>query len=106
MKISVVGVCFLLLGSTFLFLSLQYPFGSLSKIGPGFFPSIISGILIVLSVVVWAADKQPAQSIDVRSIVVVFLSIISFISFVYFFNLIAGCLAMAVMYFCGFRNVK
>lgn len=106
MKISVVGVCFLLLGSTFFFLSLQYPFGFLTKIGPGFFPSIISGILIVLSVVVWMADKQPVQCIDFRSIVVVFLSILSFVLFVYFFNLIAGCLAMAVMYFCGFRDVK
>lgn len=45
-----IGIFFLILGIIFLSISLSYDLGSLSNMGPGFFPTILSGILIIFGI--------------------------------------------------------
>ncbi|MGK6317468.1 tripartite tricarboxylate transporter TctB family protein [Neorhizobium sp. DT-125] len=46
------GLVFILLGAIFLWLGLGFGFGSMLRMGPGFFPVILSGLLIVAGLVV------------------------------------------------------
>jgi hypothetical protein len=45
------GMLFLLIGGIGFYVALSYPFGSLEKMGPGYFPRVLSGILIVFGLV-------------------------------------------------------
>ncbi|KKX24891.1 tripartite tricarboxylate transporter TctB family protein [Rhizobium sp. LC145] len=55
------GLIFILLGVIFLWLGLDFGFGSMLRMGPGFFPVILSGLLIVAGLVIsvksFAADE-------------------------------------------------
>jgi hypothetical protein len=45
------GLLFVFIGSTGLFVALSYPFGDVQRMGPGFFPRVLGGILIAFGVV-------------------------------------------------------
>jgi hypothetical protein len=45
------GMLFLLIGGIGLYVALMYPFGTLQKMGPGYFPRVLSGILIAFGLV-------------------------------------------------------
>jgi Tripartite tricarboxylate transporter TctB family len=45
------GLLFICIGAGSLFMALSYPFGDLQRMGPGFFPRVLGGILIVFGVV-------------------------------------------------------
>jgi len=46
------GVLFVFTGSIFLISSKEYNVGTISTIGPGFFPSTVSTILIILGLII------------------------------------------------------
>jgi len=103
MRLSLVGMCFLFIGSTFLFLSLQHDFGSISKIKPGFFPTIISSILCICGIILLKKDNPPFY-IDKNVLFWIIMSISCFCIFTYLFNIYVGVLFMGISYFYGFRN--
>ena len=45
------GILFLMLGSFFLIYSFSYSLGQFSEFGPGFYPLIVSGLLICNSLI-------------------------------------------------------
>ena len=45
------GMLFLAIGGIAFYVALAYPFGTLEKMGPGYFPRVLSGILIAFGVV-------------------------------------------------------
>ena len=45
------GMLFLLIGGIGFYVALSYPFGSLQRMGPGYFPRVLSGILIAFGLV-------------------------------------------------------
>jgi hypothetical protein len=45
------GMLFLAIGGIGFYVALAYPFGTLEKMGPGYFPRVLSGILIAFGVV-------------------------------------------------------
>ena len=45
------GLLFLLIGGIGFYVALSYPFGSLQKMGPGYFPRVLSTILIIFGLV-------------------------------------------------------
>ncbi|CAN7723842.1 MULTISPECIES: tripartite tricarboxylate transporter TctB family protein [Neorhizobium] len=47
------GLTFIVLGAAFLWLGLDFGFGSMLRIGPGFFPVILSGVLIGFGVAIF-----------------------------------------------------
>jgi hypothetical protein len=46
------GMMFVAFGSAGMWMAQAYPFGSATRMGPGYFPSLISGLLITLGVIV------------------------------------------------------
>ena len=50
MKDFLTGIVFLFFGITFYFYSKIYSLGTASNMGPGFFPTLISGALMVLGI--------------------------------------------------------
>jgi hypothetical protein len=45
------GLLFLVIGGIGFYVALSYPFGTLQRMGPGYFPRVLSGILIAFGVV-------------------------------------------------------
>ena len=45
------GMLFLLIGAGGFYVALSYPFGTLEKMGPGYFPRVLSGILVAFGLV-------------------------------------------------------
>ena len=45
------GMLFLLIGGIGFYVALAYPFGTLQKMGPGYFPRVLSGILLAFGAV-------------------------------------------------------
>ena len=99
MKTTAIGMCFLVMGCTFLFLSSHYSFGSPAKVGPGFFPTIVSVLLVASSLSFFR--KRTVDAFNYRPILIVLASIISFAVSLYFFNIYVAVLALTVVYFLG-----
>ncbi len=46
------GLLFILIGSVFLFGTVELPYGTWRKIGPGGFPALVAGLLILMGLIV------------------------------------------------------
>jgi hypothetical protein len=61
------GVLFVITGVLFMILSRQYQFGTAAKMGPGFFPTMLGGIMTVLGVMLALpamSSKSPEIKVD------------------------------------------
>ena len=53
------GIMFLCTGLLFIALSTQYQLGTAAKMGPGYFPTVLGGLMAVLGVIVsWGATSR------------------------------------------------
>jgi len=61
------GVLFVVTGVLFMILSRQYQFGTAAKMGPGYFPTVLGGIMTVLGLMLMVpaiSAKSPEVKID------------------------------------------
>jgi hypothetical protein len=61
------GVLFVITGVLFMILSRQYQFGTAAKMGPGFFPTVLGGIMTFLGVMLVVpamSAKSPEIKVD------------------------------------------
>ncbi len=61
------GVLFVITGVLFMILSRQYQFGTAAKMGPGFFPTVLGGIMTLLGVMLVVpamSAKSPEIKVD------------------------------------------
>jgi putative tricarboxylic transport membrane protein len=81
------GLIYLTLGALGLFIGLGYPLGSISRMGPGFLPIVISSLLLVFAVISLAraigAGRPQFPSVQhisrgALSIVIVVVSVVTF----------------------------
>ncbi len=57
------GVMFILIGILFIIWSMDYQFGTASRMGPGYFPTVLGGLQVMFGIaVMWPSFKGP----DVR----------------------------------------
>ena len=68
------GLMFIGIGSTAMFIARDYPFGSALRMGPGYFPSVLGGILIVFGVwtlVIGLMRQEPVKRTwSVRALII------------------------------------
>lgn len=63
------GVMFVVIGVLFLFWSQAYQFGTASRMGPGYFPTVLGGLQIALGILVaWPALGRSSPIVKVDSI--------------------------------------
>lgn len=56
------GLMFVGFGLLAIFISRDYPFGTASRMGPGYFPSVLGGIMLVLGAIVAFLALRPSES--------------------------------------------
>jgi hypothetical protein len=86
----VMAAIFAAIGVAGFILALNYEFGTALRMGPGYFPVVLSGALtlLALSEVVSALMKPEAQSIDWRPLVAILSAVTSFGVAMHFFGMI------------------
>ena len=69
-------------GAASIFIARDYPFGSTMRMGPGYFPSVLGGILVLFGVYVMIVGLRKGEKIAVRcslrAVIVLPLSLIAF----------------------------
>jgi hypothetical protein len=69
------AVIYIAIGSTFLFVGRDYPMGSTFKMGPAYFPTVLSGLLIIIGVISLARSfiqqGTPIGSFTLRGLLLV-----------------------------------
>ena len=58
------GMLFLLIGGIGFYVALSYPFGSLERMGPGYFPRVLSGILIAFGLVTLVRGLKSGERVQ------------------------------------------
>jgi len=58
------GMLFLLIGGIGFYVALSYPFGTLQKMGPGYFPRVLSGVLIVFGLVTLVRGLKSGEKVQ------------------------------------------
>jgi uncharacterized membrane protein len=76
------GVMFLVFGGGAMISSRSYPFGSTLRMGPGYFPTMLGGILILFGIYVMLrglrSDEKVQANWSLRALIVLPLSIVVF----------------------------
>jgi len=57
------GLLFLFIGGVGFYVALSYPFGTLERMGPGYFPRILSGILILFGGITLARGLKSGERV-------------------------------------------
>jgi hypothetical protein len=76
------GMMLIAVGAAAMFISRDYRFGSALRMGPGFFPTILSGTLIAFGVCIMAVGLRSGEKIQerlsLRALIVLPLSLVLF----------------------------
>ena len=76
------GFMLIVLGAASIFIARDYPFGSTMRMGPGYFPSMLGGILVLFGIYVMIVGLRKGEKIAVhcslRAVIVLSLSLIAF----------------------------
>lgn len=76
------GLLFILFGAAFMWVAQDYSFGTARRMGPAFFPVILSGILIAIGIVISArgimVSEEPMRGFTLKGLVLVIVSTLLF----------------------------
>lgn len=76
------GVMFIVIGAAAMYISRDYKFGSALRMGPGFFPTVLGGILIVIGAYVLCLGLRSKEKIkgawSIRPLIVLPLALVLF----------------------------
>jgi len=76
------GIMLIAIGAASIFIARGYPFGSTMRMGPGYFPSVLGGILVLFGLYIMAIGLRTSEKITVhcslRALIVLPLSLVAF----------------------------
>jgi putative tricarboxylic transport membrane protein len=76
------GVMLIATGAASIVMARGYPFGSTTRMGPGYFPSMLGGILVLFGIYVMIAGLRTGEKIvvhcSIRSLIVLSLALVGF----------------------------
>ena len=72
--------------------ALRHPLGSFGHAGPGLFPLLLSGLLLVLALITLVQPRIAAQTLDinVRNIVVIMVALVGFVALSKYVAMVLG----------------
>lgn len=97
------GVMFFAFGVIFVVLSQQYQIGSAAKMGPGYFPTILGGLLALLGLAIFAGafakSTEPVALYPVgwRELILVLLSVVLFAMLLPKFGMVLSIIVLIVV---------
>ena len=76
------GVMLIATGAASILIARGYPFGSTTRMGPGYFPTMLGGILVLFGIYIMIVGLRTGEKITVpcskRSLIVLSLSLVAF----------------------------
>lgn len=76
------GIMLIATGAASIFIARDYPFGSTLRMGPGYFPSVLGGILVLFGIYVMVIGLRRSEKIQghcsLRALIVLPLSLVAF----------------------------
>jgi Tripartite tricarboxylate transporter TctB family len=76
------GIVLIVSGAAAVFIARDYPFGTLLRMGPGFFPTVLGGLLVLFGIHVLAKGLRSAEKVEAgwspRAMIVLPLSLVLF----------------------------
>jgi hypothetical protein len=76
------GIMLIVFGAASIFIARDYSFGSTMRMGPGYFPSVLGGLLVLFGVYVMLTGLRAGETITVncsiRALIVLSLSLVAF----------------------------
>jgi hypothetical protein len=76
------GVMLIAIGAVSIFIARDYPFGRTVRMGPGYFPTMLGGILVLFGLYIMAVGLRTGEKITVRcslrALIVLPLSLVAF----------------------------
>jgi len=104
------GLIFVALGAAFIALALQYRLGDLHRIGPGFFPTAVGVLLVVLGMIVtgraFVLEGSSVERMEPRPLLVSLLAIVMFGLALQWLGLVAAIAVLVVAGACAARDVR
>ena len=98
------GLLFLAIGGVAFVTALNYPFGTLERMGPGYFPRILAGVLVVFGVVTLVRGLRSGAAVQGRwAWLPLFLLTLSLVSFGFLMEHVGLIPALVVMFFVAAR---
>jgi len=72
------GVMFILVGTVAFFIALNYRFGSTLRMGPGYFPTALSGIMVLFGMIIMLnglrKSMQIPENLSIRALIMIPIS--------------------------------
>ncbi|WP_127088834.1 tripartite tricarboxylate transporter TctB family protein [Aquabacter cavernae] len=103
-----IGLIYVASGLLFLALSSQYQFGTLSKMGPGYLPTVLAilltGVGIVSLVLSFFLDGAPLPRPNVRALVLILLAVCGFAFLLERAGLVIALVALLVLGMAASRH--
>jgi hypothetical protein len=78
------GVLFVAVGAAAVLMARRYPFGTTASMGPGYFPTILGGLLVAIGAIVGGRSLRPSKAevaiagARARPVVLVLASVVAF----------------------------
>lgn len=95
------GVVFIFFGLLAVVISRDYPIGSAMRMGPGYFPMILGGLLILLGLIIafrsLLLTGEGIRKVELRPLVMVLVSVVAFAFLIQPLGLILATLALVII---------
>lgn len=96
------GLVFILIGGAFVLGAADYGMGSARRMGPGYFPVILGGLLVLVGALIaakslWRRRYEPIPRLYWRPVAALALSIVAFAVLIDRLGLIAACMACVLV---------
>lgn len=105
------GLLFLAIGAGVVFVVSGYPIGSAMRMGPGYFPVLLGGVLIVLGAAIaghalWTGAPAPLPPVRLRPLLLVTLSILAFAFLLERFGLVPAIIVTVLVSCLGGQEFR
>lgn len=97
------GLFFFVVGAFAVWRGLDYDMGTASRMGPGYFPVVLGGILALLGAVIFGRsligsdDEETQEKFEAKSLVLITLAVIAFAATLMKFGLAVAVLLLVVV---------
>jgi hypothetical protein len=95
------GLLFAVIGAAAVVIGRGYPLGSASRMGPGYFPMLVGGLLMLIGLVVavraFAAHSEPIGRLDIKSVLLVIGAVAVFAAGIERLGLVLSILLVVIL---------